>query len=279
MRWKGRVGGAVAAAMYRAGLHRRMLRDRAVVVVFHRVDDRYPEDPITVTVAHLAALCRFFARHFEVTTLGNLVTLLERRQPLRGQLVITFDDGYRDNHQVAAPILEQLRLPACFFVTTGFIGSEEASRWDQKAGISSEWMNWDEVRDLHRRGFEIGAHTVTHADLGVVSGPEARREIVDSKAGLESRLGSPVTLFAYPFGREAQMSDANRALVAQAGFRCCPSAFGGLVRTGDDPFRFRRLPMTGWYRSPEELGLEILRASRTSRPARSRSGRSPNLRG
>jgi hypothetical protein len=262
VRLKGSLGGAVAGALYRMGLHRRMLRDRAVVVVFHRVDDRYPDDPITLPVARFTALCRFFARSFDVIRLGELVTMLEQRQSLRGQLVITFDDGYRDNHRVAAPVLERLGLPACFFVTTGFIESGAVPWWDGKQGITSDWMNWDEVEDLHRRGFEIGAHTVTHADLGVVSGEEARREIMDSKAELGSRLGSPVTLFAYPFGREAQMSDANRALVAEAGFRCCPSAFGGLVRTGDDPFRFRRLPVTGWYRSPGELGLEVLRAGR-----------------
>ncbi|HEV8599586.1 MAG TPA: polysaccharide deacetylase family protein [Gemmatimonadales bacterium] len=239
-----------------------MLRDCAVVVVFHRVDDRYPDDAITLPVTRFTAMCRFFARRFEVISFGQLVTLLEQRSPLRGQLAITFDDGYRDNHHVAAPILEQFGLPACFFVTSGFIESSEVPWWDQRAGIASEWMSWDEVRDLKRRGFEIGAHTMTHADLGRLSGEEARREIVGSKLTLEACLGGPVDLFAYPFGREAQLTEANRALVVKAGFRCCPSAFGGLVRTGDDPFRFRRLPVTGWYRAPGELGLEVLRASR-----------------
>jgi peptidoglycan/xylan/chitin deacetylase (PgdA/CDA1 family) len=262
VRWKGRVGSAFASVLYQVGLHRRMLRNHAMVVVFHRVDDRYPEDAITVPVARFAAMCRFFTRHFEVIGLGELLLLLEHRQPLRGQLVITFDDGYRDNHRVAAPLLEQLGLPACFFVTTGFIGSTEVPWWDHRSGIASEWMSWDEVRDLKRRGFEIGAHTMTHPDLGQLSGQEARKEIVGSKVALEAQLGGPVDLFAYPFGREAQITDANRALVADAGFRCCPSAFGGLVRRGDDPFRFRRLPVTGWYRSPGELGFELLRASR-----------------
>jgi peptidoglycan/xylan/chitin deacetylase (PgdA/CDA1 family) len=268
VRWKGRIGNVFASIAYGAGLHRSLLRDRAVVVVFHRVDDRYPENAISMPVARFGAMCRFFARHFQVIRLGELVTLLEQGKPLEGQLVITFDDGYRDNHRTAAPILEQLKLPACFFITTGFIESGEVPRWDRKAGIVSEWMTWDDVRDLHRRGFEIGAHTVTHADLGQVSGEEARREIVDSKRALETRLGSPVTLFAYPFGREAQITDANRALVAAAGFRSCPSAFGGLVRTGDDPLQFRRLPVTQWYRSSHELGLEVLRASRANAGAR-----------
>jgi len=264
VRWKGRVGGALASALFRSGAHRQLLRDRAVVVVYHRVDDRYPDDPITIPVSLFADMCRFFARHFDVIPLSELVTLLEQGKRLGGQLVITFDDGYRDNHRVAAPILEQLRLPACFFITTGFLESAVVPWWDQRAGIASEWMSWDEVRDLKRRGFEIGAHTVTHVDLGNVSGAEAQREIADSKAVLETRLETSVTLFAYPFGREAQISEANRALVAEAGFHCCPSAFGGLVRSGDDPFRFRRMPVTGWYRSPGELGLEVLRASRAA---------------
>ena len=262
MRWKGSVGSAFASVLYGVGLHRPILKDRAVVVVFHRVDDRYPDDAITISVARFAALCRFFVRRFEVIGLAELVTLLEQGKPLRGQLAITFDDGYRDNHRVAAPILQQFGLPACFFVTTGFIDSAEVPWWDQRAGITSEWMSWDDVLDLQGRGFEIGAHTVTHPDLGQLSGGEARREIVGSKITLEARLGGPVNLFAYPFGRETQITEANRELVAETGFRCCPSAFGGLVRTGDDPFRFRRLPVTGWYRSPPELGLEVLRATR-----------------
>jgi peptidoglycan/xylan/chitin deacetylase (PgdA/CDA1 family) len=127
-------------------------------------------------------------------------------------------------------------------------------------------MTWEEARELERRGFEIGAHTVTHGDLGVLAGEDARREIHGSKTELETRLGRPVRHFAYPYGRESQMTEANRTLVREAEFRCCPSAFGGVIRTGDDPFRFRRIPVTGWYGSPYHLGLEIVRAGREGRP-------------
>lgn len=267
MSWKTRVAAGLGGLSYAAGLHRRMLRGKAAVVVFHRVDDRYPGNAITHSEREFLDYCRVFARHFEVIPFGLLVTMLERREPLGGQLAITFDDGYRDNYRVAAPILEKLGLPACFFITTGFIESNQTPRWDRNAGVSSEWMTWEEVRDLRRRGFEIGAHTVTHADLGVVAGEVARHEIEESRSALEARLGEPVRLFAYPFGREAQITEANRELVRRAGCRCCPSAFGGIVRTGDDPFRLHRIPVTGWYRSPYHLGMEILLTGLRSAPA------------
>lgn len=254
------VAGGLGALAYGGGLHRLLLREQAVVAVFHRVDDRYPGDPITTSVSLFTELCEFFARYFSVVPFGQLVAMVREGRPLGGHLAITFDDGYRDNHRTAAPILARRGLPACFLVTTGFIGSREIPWWDARAGIASEWMSWDQVRELHAQGFEIGAHTVSHADLGQVEGDAARAEIVGSKAALENQLGSPVSLFAYPFGREQALTEANRTLVREAGFVCCASAFGGTVCAGDDPYRLRRMPVSEWHLSAGQFGLEALRS-------------------
>jgi peptidoglycan/xylan/chitin deacetylase (PgdA/CDA1 family) len=253
------VAGGLGALAFRAGLHRPLLRDHAVVAVFHRIDDRYPGNPITTSVPLFTELCEFFARYFTVVPFGRLVSMVREGRSVGGQLAISFDDGYRDNHRVAAPILARHGLPACFFVTTGFIGSEDSPPWDAKAGIASEWMSWDEVRDLRARGFEIGAHTVSHADLGRIEGVPAQAEIVGSRSVLEEQLGMPITLFAYPFGREKALTEGNRTLVREAGFICCASAFGGTVRAGDDPYHLRRMPISEWHQSAGQFGLEALR--------------------
>jgi peptidoglycan/xylan/chitin deacetylase (PgdA/CDA1 family) len=255
-----RLAGGIGALAYGAGLQRFLLRERAVVAVFHRVDDRYPGDPITTSVALFTELCDFFGRYFTVVPFGRLVTMVREGRPLGGHLAITFDDGYRDNHRTAAPILARHGLPACFFVTTGFIGSREVPWWDARAGIASEWMSWDEIRDLRTLGFEIGAHTVSHADLGQLEGAPARAEIVGSKSALEAQLGAPVSLFAYPFGRQQALTEANRMLVREAGFVCCASAFGGTVRAGDDPYRLHRMPVSEWHLSAGQFGLDVLRS-------------------
>jgi peptidoglycan/xylan/chitin deacetylase (PgdA/CDA1 family) len=245
--------------LYGTGLHRPLLRDRALIATFHRIDDRYSGNPITTSVPLFRELCAFFADHFQVVTLSRLVQMLARRESIGGHLALTFDDGYRDNHACAAPILEELRLPACFFVTAGFIGSRTVPWWDEERGIQSEWMSWDAVRDLHARGFEIGAHTLTHPDLGKTDGTDADREITGGKAAIEAALGAPVIHFAYPYGRPDQLSEANRARAREAGYQSCLSSFGGAVHHEDDPFALKRTPVSSWHLSAGQFGFEVIR--------------------
>jgi peptidoglycan/xylan/chitin deacetylase (PgdA/CDA1 family) len=164
-------------SIFHSGLDALLLRHAAVVVAFHRIDDTADADGLTIGVDMFERYCRFFRRHFRVTSLGDLVERLEQGRPVHRQLVLTFDDGYLDNFEHAAPVLERLGLPATFFVVTQWMGTDVVSWWDRTLSASHPWMTWDHVRSLHRRGFEIGAHTQTHADLGRVSEAEAKEEI------------------------------------------------------------------------------------------------------
>ena len=154
-------------------------------------------------------------------------------------------------------MLEKLSLPATFFVVTRWIGTDIVPWWDSQQGVRHPWMTWDQVRSLHRKGFDVGAHTRTHVDLGQVADGEAREEILGARLELERQLGAPVDLFAYPYGGRDHLAEANRDLVKAAGFRCCCSCFGGINASGTDPFRLGRVPISPWYASPHHLGLEL----------------------
>ena len=198
--------------------------------------------------------------------LSELVNLLEGGGAPNGELAITFDDGYEDNFRYAAPILERLELPATFFVVTQWIGTETVAWWDRHLGLRCSWMDWDQLRDLNARGFEIGAHTRTHADLGLVPELEALGEIVGSRQDLEQALQVPVQAFAYPYGRRENLSEQNLQLIRDAGYRCCCSAYGGVNSIGTDPFRLMRVPVVPGYASPEAFGFEVA-LGRTLLPA------------
>lgn len=241
----------------RTGLHRTALGQRGVVVAFHRVTDAIPEDSVTRSSSTFEEFCRFFKAHFDVVTLDEVISRLERRQSIAGTLAITFDDGYLGNFEVAAPILKKFGLPATFFVITGYIGTQTVAGWDRQFAVAPGWMNWDQVRELDREGFQIGAHTRTHVDLGLVEGHDADCEIRGSRKDLEERLGHGVTLFAYPFGGRRNMTDSNRELIKRAGFRCCVSCHGGLAHPGDDPFRLHRIPVSRWFLTPEQFAFEV----------------------
>jgi peptidoglycan/xylan/chitin deacetylase (PgdA/CDA1 family) len=253
-----RLKSVVGRSLFGLGLQRVLLDQVAVVVALHRVNDQTAGDALTCGTALFDAYCRFFARHFSVVPLGELVGMLERRAPLRRTLAITFDDGYRDNFECAAPILRSHGLPATFFVATELIGSDTVPWWDRNLSVPAPWMSWQQVQALHRDGFEIGAHTRTHADLGKVEGEEAAREIFGSRDDLERRLGSAPELFAYPYGGSDRISPENRALVREAGFRCCASCFGGVNGAGSDLFALRRVPLSAWFLSPYQFGFEAL---------------------
>jgi peptidoglycan/xylan/chitin deacetylase (PgdA/CDA1 family) len=243
--------------MFGAGLEAVLLRNSALVVAFHRVRDTSRPEPLTVSVQCFEEYCRFFKQHFRVVALGDLVTRLAGGLTPHRELAITFDDGYLDNHDNAAPILEALELPATFFIVTGWMGSDVVPWWDRMEDTRHPWMTWDHVRALHRRGFGIGAHTRTHADLGAVGEDQARAEILGARSELQRQLGAPVDLFAYPYGRRDNLTDAHRDLVRSAGFRCCCSCFGGVNTRGTDPFRLARVAVTPRYECPEHLGFEV----------------------
>jgi peptidoglycan/xylan/chitin deacetylase (PgdA/CDA1 family) len=244
-------------ALFASGMYRAFFRDKAIIVLFHRVDDRYPGDPITCSNKEFRDFCDFFERHFTVVTLRNLLEKLKNGADISRHLAITFDDGYRDNRRAADELLRR-GLSASFFIATEFIGSDTVPWWDANAKIPSEWMSWSEVRSLYEDGFELGAHTKNHVDLGVVSGKMAEDEINGSALRLAAETGGRIDLFTYPYGRAHQISEENRELIRKAGFVCCPSAHGGTISKGDDPFAVPRTPISPWHISPYQFGFEAI---------------------
>jgi len=252
---------ALGRLLHAGGLHRRMMHDKAVVLLFHRVDDRFPGDPITCSRREFADYCGFLRRHYDVVTLEQLLRDLRAGADVSGRVVITFDDGYRDNYEAAAPELERHGLPATFFIATELIGSTRVPWWDEKLPVPAEWMSWEQVRALGER-FEIGAHTMNHVDLGEVDAEEAWREITGSRDRLAAELGRAPRYFSYPYGRPTQITERNRDLVRRAGFDCCLSAYGGAVSAGSDLFRIQRMPISPWYVSAAHAGFEMARVER-----------------
>lgn len=251
----------VARALFESGLYRTLLRGSAFIVLFHRVDSSLGPDALACTEEKFDAYCRFLTEHFDVVSLDDLLFDLREGRGLKGQVAITFDDGYRDNWEYARPILKKYKAPATFFIATGYIGTSRMAPWDRRYPDPSEWMTWSQVKELREDGFEIGAHTRDHVDLGAIRGPLAESQIRASVSDIETNLGERPTSFSFPFGRPVNITEANREIVRRQGLRCCLSAFGGVVREETSLYRLPRVPVSDWYRSPYHLGLSLLRGA------------------
>ncbi|MEZ0322872.1 MAG: polysaccharide deacetylase family protein [Hydrogenothermaceae bacterium] len=157
------------------------------------------------------------------------------------EIVITFDDGYKDFMENALPILKKYNFKAVVFIVVNLVGSY--NKWDwEKLNVKKYLMDWKDIEYIHKEGIEIGSHTLTHPFLTKIDRKEAKKEIESSKKILEDRLGVEIKSFCYPYG------DYNREirdLVEESGYRFAFTTESGSFEKKDDPFQIKRITVFG----------------------------------
>jgi len=118
-----------------------------------------------------------------------------------------FDDSWKNQYDVALPILLMHGFKASFAVITDYIGTGEGF-W--------EYMSLKEIKELAEHGMDIAAHTKTHPDLTRLTDEQMREEILGSKEHL-TRLGFTVRTFVYPYGA---YNETVVDYVREAGYIC-----------------------------------------------------------
>ncbi len=123
-------------------------------------------------------------------------------------------------------------------------------------------MTQEQVQTLAKKGFEIGAHTVSHPILRELPDAEAAREICESRSHLQAITGQKVEMFAYPNGRPGEDYDLRHvAMVKQAGFIGAVSTIPGAASKTDDLYQIPRF--TSWHGASWKSGVQFLRNYRT----------------
>lgn len=294
-------------------------RGRLTVFCYHQVleekDLMRRSEP---TLEEFKGDLRTIASLFTVLPLSDAVRRLKRNELPSRAAAITFDDGYLNNHDVAADALEEYGLPATFYIATGKIEmgvmwndvvieaiarcsrsrlehdfegcghsletmDERRSRvneiieslkyreLDERREIAESFyranvegalpvlmMTPDDIRDLARRGFDIGGHTVRHPILATLSEEDAVREIVQCRDWLEAVTGERPENFAYPNGVPGRdFTDRDASLVRDAGFKSAVSTEWAVATRKSDVFR---IPRVGpWWRQGRKAAAGQLR--------------------
>ena len=156
-------------------------------------------------------------------------------------VALTFDDGYVDNLEVAAPILNQFGFTATCYVVSGRLG--EYNKWDaEELRVQKPLMTADQLQRWLAAGQEIGSHTITHPRLYEIDPLDAEREIVASRDALARLTGKPIEHFCYPYGG---YTENTLALVRAAGYRSAVTTQRGVADQGTDPMRLPRISING----------------------------------
>ena len=193
------------------------------ILMYHAVGSTVPGD-----VRGLYSMApERFKEHMQVFSefaSGRVVRLSEMSEQ---GVAITFDDGYRDNLEVVAPILTDLNIPFTVFVTPCFVLSGQ-----------SVYLSITGIRELATvPGVSIGAHGYSHCPLTECNAHQLYEELTNSRKWLEDILGRPVTTMSYPHGAVNQHV---RNTAATAGYLLAASSRFGVNLSGYDPLWLAR---------------------------------------
>jgi peptidoglycan/xylan/chitin deacetylase (PgdA/CDA1 family) len=242
--------------MYRQTMGRKLHKNYTPLLMYHKVVSE------TYETAHkIFVLADDFEKHLQFYKAQGFSTLhfkdyqrfrdgrLDPKTYPKRPLMITFDDGYLNNLEIALPLLEKYQMKATVFLLAN--NDIQTNRWDSdqsttEPGLKKEkefpLMNAEQRLIFSKHPLiEIGSHGFSHAPLSSL-GTQAERlsELQLSKKSLEQELQCEIVVFAYTYG--TRTPDAS-ALGQLAGYHFAVNTDTGGLHIEDDPWSAFRVSM------------------------------------
>lgn len=190
--------------------------------------------------AHLDAMQQ--AGYTTISLYTWLANLIQGTPLPEKPVVITFDDGYRDNYENAFPLLRERGMIATFFIVTDFIDEQRPA-----------YLTWDMVREMYAAGMSIESHGRNHVSLQNKDADYLIWQALGSLETIEYELGVRPRFVSYPAGDYDQ---ATIDIFSSAGYWAGFTTVQGATHRSDDLFQVKRVRVHGTT-TPEEL-LRVL---------------------
>lgn len=150
---------------------------------------------------------------YTTLSLDEFYNFLVNNNPVPNKsVIITFDDGYKDNYKNAFPILKEFSFKATIFVITSTIDKEK------------DFLTSNELKEMSSCNIGIESHTVNHDNLNSLDYDAQIKTLKDSKEFLEKILGKEVKYIAYPYGK---WNENTLKAVKSAGYNMAFTTIGG----------------------------------------------------
>ena len=188
-----------------------------------------PEKPYGVSVSVFEKQVKLIVDSgFQSLALDETGKWLSGKRTYHRPILITFDDGHLSHYEHAAAYLKKNKVKAVFFISAGLVGKKNQ-------------MNWTQLKELVRDGFEIGSHGLTHIPLTNLPAEELKYELKGSKDLIERKLAIEVKGFSVPRGfYSASLSRA----AEEAGYHFVFTSEFDLNSVGGSPLGLKRLVVT-----------------------------------
>lgn len=295
-------------------------KNKLSILIYHQVfqnsDAMRPSEPDAETFRWHMLLIKKYFKPLSIT--AALAHIKQGTLPANA-ICITFDDGYINNLEVAAPILKELAIPATVYIATGFsqgenmfndrvidlvadnnistlnlqaLGEESIPLgavnqrikvayqviakikyraiderkvlideiYRDNLGVESlaKMMTTKQIKQLSALGIDIGAHTVEHPILKVLTPQQQREQIMQCQNDLQQLLGQPISGFAYPNGKiSVDYDEVTRDIVSELGFDYAVSTNWGHSTQKTDKYQLNRF--TPWDKTPLKFHIRLVR--------------------
>ena len=180
------------------------------VLNYHKISSGNEPDFLTVTTGQLRKHFDYLNRNGYTTIfISELLEHVEQQKPLPAKpVMITLDDGYRDNFTSLYPLLKEYNIKANIFLVAGFIQSPDNKHLHPNP--MGEFMQVEDALVMSKDMVQFGLHTFSHQSYSKLSLPEIEGDIKKTKERLQE-LGIPVQpCHAYTFGAYNQQNDNKR---------------------------------------------------------------------
>ena len=214
------------------------------VIMYHRVIKDESEKGVHgtyVTVEQFEEQMKYLKKKgYETVTFKDLLNnrYKQRFDKDKKWIMLTFDDGYKDNYENAFPILKKYQFKGIIYVLDGI----EYNKWDVDIPGNPEkrftLMNQEELLEMQNYGIEFGGHTSTHPRLADLSIENVKSEIINSKSNIEKIIGRELLSFAYPYG---SLNEEVKKIPQEAGYKFAVATDSGSIVFSDDLFEIRRI--------------------------------------
>ena len=197
------------------------------VLTYHSVN--YEDSLISVTPESFdRQLLYIKAKGYKVISLAELVEGIKSNKRFnRKTVVITFDDGRKDNYIYGLAILKKYRFPVMIFLAANEVNNKP------------DFLTWDEVKAMMRYNVSFGAHTKNHVYLSSIGSDETLRdEIAGSKKLIEKNIIAPAEYFSYPYGA---FNENVKNIVKESGYKGACTTNIGFGRFNEDIYAIKRI--------------------------------------
>ena len=186
---------------------------------------------LTISAENFGAqMAPLFQKGYETISIEDLVAAFEGTRQLPPKpIILTFDDGYKDNFEYAYPILRKYSLKGTFFIITSLVGTKG-------------YLTWDDIVEMAKSGMYIGAHGSTHADLSVLSYDGVVKQVTEATQSLQAHINVIPLVYCYPAGK---FNQTVINILREQGYRAALSTRYGCVHNRENLFQLRRIRICG----------------------------------